>query len=671
MKRFGVLLLAARMIGGAAELPVRNIILYKHGVGYFERFGELSAGESARLDFKEEDMNDVLKSLTVEVKGGAGVAALRYDSAEPLERKLEQFPVKIGAGQPISALLDQMRGAQLELTLSGTQTVQGVIVSARVVKGSENQPEREAVVLLLGSDEIKTFDLGAVSSIRFLDPKLQLQLKEYLATLTQARSKDRRSVYIDSSDAGRRQIAASYITPTPVWKSSYRLLFPATGDALLEGWAIVDNTTGEDWTNIRLALVSGRPISFISRLYEPKYVERQVAELPEDRAQAPVVHGGVVGGIIGSVAAAAPLPPPAPKAEERPFERPQQFARLQKAPSISFDRGQTESTFAQTSQGRELGELFEYRFSQPITVKKNESAMLPFLQQKLPARKLLIYADESSQHPLNAAEITNSSGKTLDGGPITVYDSGAYAGEALFETVKTGDKRLISYGIDIGTRITTKFDSKSGVIREASFNRGYLTTRSAVRETKTYTARNVDQKAKTLIIEHPVRFGYTLLNPKPLETTAKAYRFEVKLAAGGAQTFAIEEERILSQNYSITNMTPDLIASFIGTSGLPAPARQGLQQILDKKREVAQVDNELRRTEQEIQELVQDQSRIRENMTSLSRVAGQQEQAQKYANQLSAQESKLAQMRDRQAELRRKKAAAESDLNALLERLTF
>jgi hypothetical protein len=146
--------------------------------------------------------------------------------------------------------------------------------------------------------------------------------------------------------------------------------------------------------------------------------------------------------------------------------------------------------------------------------------MLPFLQQKIAARKLLVYADHSSQHPTNAAELTNGTGKTLDGGPITVFDSGAYGGEALVETLKTGDKRLISYAVDLGTRITTQFDSRGDLVREIHFRRGILTARTAAVETRTYTIRNVDQKAKTLIIEHPVRPGYQLLERKPTETTA-------------------------------------------------------------------------------------------------------------------------------------------------------
>ena len=177
----------------------------------------------------------------------------------------------------------------------------------------------------------------------------------------------------------------------------------------------------------------------------------------------------------------------------------------------------------------ELGELFEYRFAAPVTVKKDESAMFPFLQQQIGARRLLIYSESYGEHPMNAAELTNSTGKTLDGGPITVFDAASYAGEALINTLKAGDKRLISYAVDLGTRVTTQFDSSREMVREIHVNRGMLTTRSAIDETKTYTIRNVDQKPKTLIIEQAQRPGYKLLGQKPTETTTTANRFEVKL----------------------------------------------------------------------------------------------------------------------------------------------
>jgi hypothetical protein len=436
---------------------------------------------------------------------------------------------------------------------------------------------------------------------------------------------------------------------------------------MLEGWAIVDNTTGEDWTNVNLALVSGRPISFISKLYEPRYVQRPEADLADERAAAPVLFAGNV--------LMSPPPPPAQKAalgaRQQQFRREGVALEMADVPAVPAMADVSSSTVAATAEGRELGDLFEYRFSKPVTVKRNESAMLPFLQQKLGARKLLIFTDQSSVHPMNAAELVNSTGKTLDGGPITVYDSGAYAGEALFETTKAGDKRLISYGIDIGTRITTAIDSGAQAIREIHLKRGVLSARAAVLETKTFTIRNVDARAKNLIIEHPIREGYKLTGARPAATSTKHYRFEVKLNPDATDKFVVQEERLDEQSYMVTSLNPDFLATFVQNRALTAEGRKQLESIAVIKRQIVQVDRDIQRTEADTNEIVKDQDRIRQNLGSLNRVAGQQDQVNRYARQLADQEAQLAQLRDRGSELRRKKAALETELNGLLEKLEF
>ncbi|MGI8991544.1 MAG: hypothetical protein ACR2I2_18430 [Bryobacteraceae bacterium] len=657
----------------AAELPVRDVVLYKHGVGFFERSGNLAAGESARLDFKPSEMNDVLKSLTIAEKGGGKVSGLRYDSSIPLDEKLNDFPFRIENGQPFSAVLDQLKGARVEIQF-GAEKVSGAIVGARTVAAEEKHPEREQITLLLDSGELRTFDLAAAVSIRFSDPTLQAQFKDYLTALTAARSKDKRSVYIDSSDAKSREIVASYMIPTPIWKSSYRLIFDTAAQPTLEGWAIVDNTTGEDWTKVRMSLVSGKPISFISALYEPRYVKRPTAELPEERAQAPVIHSGavtdsngIVGGLAGGIGAGVG------RGEGGGFGggvyRASAGLLAQNAPMER--QAVAQSSIVAPPTGQDLGELFEYNVASPVTIRKNESAMLPFLQQKIAARKLLIYSGGGAQHPLNAAELTNSSGKTLDGGPITVFDAGAYAGEALVETVKTGDKRLISYAVDLGTRITTNLESKADLVREIYVRRGVMTARLAGVETRTYTIRNVDAKPKTLIIEHAVRPQYTLLNRKPIETTANAYRFEVKLGPGATENFPLTEERVYSNSFSLSNVTPDFLLTYVQNRELSAAGRQQLQRIIDLKNQIAAADADNKRADTQITQLTRDQERTRQNIQSLNQVSGQQQQVQTYAGKLAQQESQLAALRDREAEAQQKKASLENDLRALLDKIDF
>ena len=505
-------------------------------------------------------MNDVLKSLTVSEAGGGKVPGIRYDSNATLEQQLEKYPFTIGSGEMLSGFLDRIKGARLEVKVAD-RTLSGAILGARAIAEGPQDNRRiqtEQVTLLLDSGDVCNLDLGAVATMRLLDPHLQDQLKQYLQTLSEAKSKDKRSIYIDSTGSGVRGLHVSYITPTAIWKSSYRLTIDPSSPAL-EGWAIVDNTTDEDWNNVRLSVVSGRPISFISQLDTPRYGNRQVAELPEDRAAGPVVYGGAVGegaaggvgdGVIGGVIGGVPAL--------------KQFAQLMTPKSMPGPATQT-VTVAGTSSvagatGATLGELFEYNFPSPVTIKKNQSAMLPFLQDKISARKLLIWTLNDGEHPVNAAEVTNNTAKTLDGGPITVFDSGAYAGEALFETLKAGDKRLIGYAVDYGTRVERDNDGGPKILRDISSKNGVLNLRYAERQSAIYRVKNVDTKPKTLIVQQEAN-DYKIISPKPVERTATAYRFEVQLAANGTQELKVEQEHLISETTAVSTDTPDLLIS--------------------------------------------------------------------------------------------------------------
>lgn len=657
----------------SAELPVRSVVLYKHGVGYFERSGALGPGESARLDFKAGEMNDVLKSLTVNDNGGK-VTAVRYDSNIPLDRKLSEFPFQLALGEPLSSVLDQLKGARVEMEF-GPQKVAGGIVSARMVPGDKERAEHEQLTLLMDTGELRNVDLSAASLIRFTDPKLQLQFRDYLAALTSSRSKDKRSVYIDSTDSKSREVQASYIMPMPAWKSSYRLLFADASQPTLEGWAIVDNTTGEDWTNVHVALISGKPISFISELYDPKYIHRASAELPEDQAVAPTIHsgamdkameapranraGGVLGGIIGGV------PGGRGGSAGGSFNTSMAMQQLEVGPAAP-------SSINLTGAATEIADLFEYSIKTPVTVKKNESAMLPFLQQKITARKLIIYADQSKPNPLSAAEMTNNSGRTLDGGPITVYDGGAYAGEALVETIKSNDKRFISYGVDLGTRISTTLGSQTSDTRELHAHDGLLIARSAVVQKKVYSIRNVDDRAKTLIVEHPVRSNYHLIDTaKPSETARDVYRFEIKVPANGSLEYPVTEENVYDQQTSVSSMSPDNLLFYIRNKAVNDAARRQLQQVSDLKTQIVSLDNEKRKLDADVQNITRDEDRNRQNISSLSAVSGQQQTVQEYARKLSEQEIQITKARDRQAAIDSQKNQLQTQLTTLIEKLEF
>jgi hypothetical protein len=664
----------------SADLPVTHVILYKHGIGFFEREGSVPAAEEAKLDFKISEMNDVLKSLIVTNSGGGRITGIRYDSNETLEQQLAKYPFQLGDQQALSAFLDGVKGSRVELK-SGDRAVTGTIMSARSIEtgvDGDKRAVREQVTLLSDTGELANYDLAAFASLRLLDARLEEQLKQYLETLARAKSRDKRSIYIDSTERAARDLHISYIAPAAVWKSSYRLaLQPA--ESVLEGWAIVDNTSDDDWTNVKLSVVSGRPISFVSLLDTPRYGRREVAELPEDRAAGPVVYAGSLN---------APPAPPAvaqvPAGEGAGMGggviggNLEQYSRLgtgtapkQFVANQLLTPSYVKQSNVEGASGATLGELFEYQFAGPVTIKKNQSAMLPFLKDRVAARKLLIYSERDGEHPVNAAEVANDTQKTLDGGPITVYDGGAYAGEALFETVKTGDKRLIGYAVDYGTRVTSAFGSGDKSIREIHAQNGLLLLRSALLETRTYSIKNVDARAKTLIVQQEGVHDYSVLSPQPIERTATAYRFEVKLPANGSQTLKVEQERVLFEQTVVTDATPNFLLTIVQNKQLSAAGRQKLEAIVDLKRQVAKAGEDLNATKALIGDLNDDQTRLRQNIDSLNRVKGEEEQVRKYSGDLANNEGQLAKLRDQSRDISTRKSGLETQLRGAIEHLNF
>jgi hypothetical protein len=421
-----------------------------------------------------------------------------------------------------------------------------------------------------------------------------------------------------------------------------------------------------------MALVSGKPISFISELYAPRYIRRETAELPEEAASRPELHQGAIAGAIDSVTVdgktesgtnvfragaglghvfgrAVEVAPPPPPSTPQPQA----------------------SSIAQAANGSEIADLFEYRIAHPVTIKRNESAMLPFLQDKIKARKVVLYRGENALHPLNAAELTNSTGKTLDGGPITVFDAGAYAGEAPVETVKSGDKRLVSYGVDLGTRVSNNIDSFEQHVIEIHMHRGVMTTRTSTVKKTTYAINNVDAKPKTLILEHQLTPTFKILNQKPIEVTGRASRFEVKLQPSASQMFPVIEEQVINNDLAVSNQNIDSILDYERNKALTDAGRRSIEQLAALKRQIAENGEQAKRVKDRIDTIAVDEERIRKNLESLNRVSGQQDLVQKYAGQLALVETEMAGLRDQQGTLAKKNTDLTAAVDEQIEKMDF
>ncbi|MGH9522407.1 MAG: carboxypeptidase regulatory-like domain-containing protein, partial [Terriglobales bacterium] len=298
---------------GLARLPVHRVVLYKNGVGYFEHTGRIHGDQELGIHFTTAQLNDVLKSLTVVDLGNGRVTGIRYDSIAPLDVRLRGLRLSLGEQPTQETYLNALRGSRVEVR-NGITVATGRVLSIEskphaVAKGDQVVEETE-LSLITDAGELRTFTLNGTTSVRVLDKELDNDVNRYLNLLESSRSNDVRRMVISDSGTGERDLFVSYISEVPIWKSTYRIILRKDAKPLLQGWAIVDNTVGEDWNNVQLTLVAGSPQSFVQDISQPLYARRPVIALPHAAMLVPQSHEGT----LEDRDRFTPGPPPPPAA---------------------------------------------------------------------------------------------------------------------------------------------------------------------------------------------------------------------------------------------------------------------------------------------------------------------------------------------------------------------
>src|SRR6202451_614428 len=282
----------------AARLPVTRVILYKNGVGYFEHAGQVRDSQDVNVDFTTAQLNDVLKSLTVLDLGKGRITGVSYNSDAPLERRLGSLHLAVGENPTTAQFLDALRGARLEAH-SGSESASGRLLSVderEIPTKGDQKVTIDQISIVSDSGEVRVFDLTPSTSVRVAEKEVNEEVGKYLGLVASTRDQDLRRMTISTAGEGERNLLVSYISEVPVWKSTYRIVIPKDGKPLLQGWAIVDNTVGEDWNNVELSLVAGAPQSFVQELSQPYYTRRPVVALPENAMITPQTHEATMEG---------------------------------------------------------------------------------------------------------------------------------------------------------------------------------------------------------------------------------------------------------------------------------------------------------------------------------------------------------------------------------------
>lgn len=622
MKQFvwiGLGLAVCMCPGWAADLPVRSITLYSTGVGYVERGGTVTGDTEVVLSFSPEQIPDVIKSLVFLDAGGGTVASAAYESRDPVARILSTFRVDLADNPGLSDLLNRMRGEPVSFATAG-RTYKGRLVGVepRVIRDDDTTVTAYRAAFLVDG-ALVSHDLDLIQSLTPDDEALARDLAEALATLAEGRSQDRKSLSLNLRGQGPRDVRLGYLTESPVWKTSYRMLIE-DGRVWLQGWAHVDNPSDEDWTDVRLSLVSGRPVSFTQNLYDPVYALRPEIPYVPAVAAAPRRFEQALGRVAedaqprdrrqSKALAAAPAP----------------MAMMEMAAAdAGFGGGFDMDNFAGSAEaaavGGEAGELFTYTVNEPVTVPRRQSAMLPVLSSELAATPLSVYRHASdAKHPMHAILFTNSSGAFLAQGPVTVLEAGLFAGDALLADTPQDAEGLIGYATDLAIEVSREQAPGSDELVSLTIVDGMLTLRRELIQTARYRVNSSRDASRLLMIEHPRRPEWTLTEPAgEVPVTRDHYRILRPIPAGGSEVIEVTERRDLGQTFALSSMSTDQVVYYRDLKGIRPAVRKALTELAGMQAGLAETRRAREDAERRIREITEEQQRIRENMKAVAR----------------------------------------------------
>ncbi len=666
-----LVLVAAPLSGREEVLPIREITLYRSGVGAFERAAPITGDATVRLRFPTDAVNDILKSMTVLDLGGGTIGPVTYGSKEPLARRLASFGVDLSSAPSIPDLLRQLRGARLRAaTIDGT--LEGTILGVEdrpvpVAAGGGAAVVARPHLNLLTERGVRSTDVASLASFELLDPALAEELRLALAALADQRAERVKGVDLSFHAAPdeTRTVVVTYVREMPVWKTSYRLILPdGDGRPTMQGWAIVENTTDDAWDGVRLSLASGRPVGFTMDLYQPIHAARPELPVPLDAGLAPALYES--GG--------RPLP-----AEK--LARLQDKAKARSAPVTSggaafltgagrrrdaWDAGEDLMVNADAlgeaqAAGGEVGAQFHYTIDAPVHLDRQRSAMLPILRAEIDGRRLAILSLDGSgaapEHPMQGVELTNDTALHLMPGPIAVFDAGAYAGDARIDHTARNQKRLLSFAMDVDVECRTRARTERTLVALKIVDGALVRRTRATRERTLELVNHDDARARTVMIEAPNDPAWErVLPPDPTEETSTLARFEVPLAASGRATFVLAEERVEDARLAVTSMSTETLLDLHADGRVSDAVVEAIRAAAALESEAARARETLARLDRERTSIATEQDRIRSNMT---RVAPGTDLHRRYLAKLSAQEDRLEAIANEREEAERARRTAE------------
>lgn len=647
------------------DLPVRRMLMYRHGVGYFERRGSF-AGTELRLMFPRDAMDDILKSLIVLDMGEGQVLGIDIETPEDRAKQIERGSIHLSDTRSLLDLLRDLRGRRVRLSIeserrhseTGEETLEGAVIGVDL---DEEEPLDKPLLSLYLADqrEVRTAPVRRITRLAILDDRAAADITYFLRAAQS--EEDRRSAIVRLSE-GEHEMLVGYIAPAPSWRVSYRLLAepkPDGGDSanggerdigarvtvLLQGWGLFDNQLDEDLENVELTLVAGMPVSFRYRLYEPHIPERPLVQDDVRTVTAPVEFQAKRAMAASPSPGAPSLSAFAPMLEGAP----ESLAAA--APAFSMES--LERSIEAASVGEERGALFQYRVAHPVSVARGRSAMVPIVSQRLDGRKELLYnARKLPRHPVASLRMLNETGLTLERGPVTVVERGDYAGEAVLPFTRAGAEMIVAYAVELGVTITEERHAQR-VMAGLSIQKEYAVFEEwDVRQTR-YRITSTLPDAVDIVIEQERLAGYDLFDtPAPAEEAHHVARWPVRCPPGVETVFTVSERCKTSRYEEVRKLDMHRLRSFLHDRYLDEATYDALRHILALYEQIAEHRKMLQEIEQEQQKILARQQQIQGNLGPLGREGSELALRERYVALLNQLEDSLSDLLSREKETR-------------------
>jgi hypothetical protein len=633
-------------------LPLTRIVLHKHGVGCFERQGSIEGDVILSLPFKQVEINDVLKSLTMLDMGGGHVSAIACPAAKPV---MEGESLSDEGG--LLALLPQLKGARVAAHLPkpatagpGLEPTVGLVLGVDLAERqtSDGISRRAMLALLTDTGEVRSFDLYGLSKLEVLDPDLRRSLHLRLRANLAAQNKEDRTISIRAHGKGKRNLRLSYVLPAASWKSTYRILLTGQEqEPLLQGWAVIDNTHDEDWENVRLTLVAGLPVSFAHDLYTQRYVRRPAVDVPGPGASAEkpaVIPLEALEKALGGNVTPAPATSPAKPAPAAPkaFDMEASFFRR-----VADRTAPAPTPPLPPPMNQPLAEVYEYPIEHPVTLRRHQSALVPILTKAFKGQKVLLYSQEArAENPMRCVDLENTTGMTLAGGPVTVLDGDNYVGEALLPTLRPGERHMVPYAVELSIIVVAHVDSFADNIKRVAVRDSVMTTHRLTSQQTTYFFTSQLEIDQLIYLDHPrQKAEWQLVDmPPPKEVTETGWRFAFTVPPRGVVRFVVRQAYSSQFRLPLAEMSEHQLNYWLDQRYFDEPTDSVFRQMLDGRQQVSRLEKLIKRLQQEREEIYQEQKRIRENLQTLSDRAADKEMRDRFVRGLSRQEERLDQI---------------------------